>query len=269
MNLSVRKSACGLQRQTFAKVNGFHRQPLNALPALLIGIFAVTLWLAGVRPVLAAEKATQPAAPVHLSKANAGDAAAQPTGATTKAVIPPLPFTEPEVGPLIKNSYPDDINRRTTAFIPQSLDKLSPIKFPDTEGKWIRVDLSEQIAVAYEGKTPIRAFRISSGLPNTPTVTGIFRIRTKVVSQTMTGGEGTMYYNLPGVKWVQYFYEDYSFHGTYWHNNFGHPMSHGCVNMTNADAKWLFDWAAPTWDGKTTWFKSNPDTSGTVVVIHE
>jgi len=115
----------------------------------------------------------------------------------------------------------------------------------------------------------VRAFRMSSGLPGTPTVTGEFHIRTKVTSQTMWGGQGSMYYNLPGVKWVLYFYEDYSFHGTYWHNNFGKPMSHGCVNMTNTDAKWLFDWADPVWDGKTEWFKSTDDNPGTLVVVHE
>ena len=182
--------------------------------------------------------------------------------------VPPLPFVAPLVGPLIKNSYPDDIEKRTTAFIPQSLDNLTPIKMPQTKDKWIRVDLSEQMVIAYQGKKPIRAFIISSGLPGTPTVTGEFRIRTKVTSQTMFGGSGSMYYNLPGVKWVQYFYEDYGFHGTYWHNNFGRPMSHGCINMTDADAKWLFDWAGPVWDGKSNWFKSTDDNPGTQVIVH-
>ena len=269
MNLSVKKSACWVGRRLFTRTKETRRYPTVILQTLLVGLLSIPLGLTGASQVFAKEKTVQPATPIQSNKTNTSYAATQPTGAMTSALIPPLPFTEPEVGPLIKNSYPDDINRRTTAFIPQSLDNLTPIKFPDTDGKWIRVDLSEQIAVAYEGKKPIRAFRISSGLPNTPTVTGTFHIRTKVVSQTMTGGEGSMYYNLPGVKWVQYFYEDYSFHGTYWHNNFGHPMSHGCVNMTNADAKWLFDWAAPTWDGKTVWFKSKSDTPGTLVIIHE
>ncbi|MBX3014734.1 MAG: L,D-transpeptidase [Caldilineaceae bacterium] len=179
---------------------------------------------------------------------------------------PPLPFTEPQIGPLIKRAYQDDIEQRTTAFMPQSLDTLTPITMP-TEARWIRVDLSEQIVVAYEGEKPVRAFIVSSGLPGTPTVTGEFRIRTKVSEQVMYGGVGANYYYLPGVKWVQYFYQDYSFHGTYWHNNFGQPMSHGCLNMTNADAKWLFDWAGPTWDGKTTWYKSSTENPGTLVII--
>lgn len=189
-------------------------------------------------------------------------------GATDLAVKPPLPFTRPQVGPLIKRAYQDDVDRRSTAFLPQSLAHLTQIKQPNEE-RWIRVDLSEQIVVAYEGKKPVRAFVVSSGLPGTPTVTGEFRIRTKVSEQVMSGGVGRNYYYLPGVKWVQYFYEDYSFHGTYWHNNFGEPMSHGCLNMTNSDAKWLFDWAGPEWDGKTTWYKSSKENPGTLVIITE
>ena len=50
-------------------------------------------------------------------------------------------------------------------------------------------------------------------------------------------------YDLPDVPWTMYFYQDYGIHGTYWHHNFGHPMSHGCVNMQTDDAKWLYDWA--------------------------
>jgi lipoprotein-anchoring transpeptidase ErfK/SrfK len=100
-------------------------------------------------------------------------------------------------------------------------------------------------------------------------VTGEFRIKTKVKAQTMSGGSGSYYYNLPNVKWVQYFYQEYAFHGTYWHNDFGRPKSHGCINMTNADAKWLFDWAAPTWDEKTVWFYATKDDPGTLVIVTE
>jgi hypothetical protein len=77
-----------------------------------------------------------------------------------------------------------------------------------------------------------------------------------------------MYYNLPNVEWVQYFFEDYSFHGTYWHNDFGEPRSHGCVNMTNADAKWLFDWSMPAWNGSE-WQKVTAKEQGALVIIHE
>ncbi|CAN5393923.1 hypothetical protein BH10CHL1_BH10CHL1_12620 [soil metagenome] len=236
---------------------------------ILIVIFVLGFTVINLRPALAQEASPQQPVISESSTTQADQATTEQTIATSLTARPPLPFIAPLVGPLIKNSLPNDIDRRTTAFIPQSLDNLTSITFPKTTGKWIRVDLSEQIVVAYEGKKPIRAFRVSSGLPNTPTVTGTFHIRTKVLSQTMVGGEGNMYYNLPGVKWVQYFYQDYSFHGTYWHNNFGHPMSHGCLNMTNADAKWLFDWADPVWDGKSVWQKTTSDDAGTLVVINE
>lgn len=186
--------------------------------------------------------------------------------------VPPLPFTGPQVGPIIEEGFEDDVDRRTTAFIPRDLSMLTPIdKMPEDVDRWIRVDLSEQMMIIYQGGQPIRGFVVSTGLPGTPTVTGTFNIRMKVRSQTMEGGDPALgnYYNLPNVEWVQYFYADYGFHGTYWHNNFGHPMSHGCVNMTNADAKWLFDWAGPTWDGKTVWHSSTDADPGTLVIVHE
>ncbi len=183
---------------------------------------------------------------------------------------PPLPFQSPQVGPVIKRAFADDIERRTTAFLPEDLSNLTPIEMPTDAERWIRVDLSEQRVIAYEGDTPIRGFVISSGLPRTPTVTGEFRIKTKVRSQTMSGGTpGYGYYSLPNVQWVQYFYGEYAFHGTYWHNDFGRPKSHGCINMTNADARWLFDWAGPVWDGKTGWLRSSQANPGTLVIVSE
>jgi lipoprotein-anchoring transpeptidase ErfK/SrfK len=121
----------------------------------------------------------------------------------------------------------------------------------DSTGKRIEVNLSTQRVLAYEGNTKVNEFVVSTGLwGRTPT--GTFTIQRKVRSQTMSGGNraiGTYYY-LPGVPWVQFFGNDqipwsrgFSFHGTYWHNNFGHPMSHGCVNMKTPEAQWLFDWA--------------------------
>ncbi len=141
-----------------------------------------------------------------------------------------------------------------------------------TTGKWISVDLDHQRAFAWEGDQLIESFYISSGKARTPTVTGVFRIWGKIASQTMEGGSRAAgdYYNLPNVQWVQYFYQDYSFHGAYWHNNFGTPMSHGCVNMTNADARWLFDWASPTIDeADYRWHTSGKEDPGTLVVVYQ
>lgn len=238
--------------------------------ALLV---AGALTMVSVQPALAADNdkrsATENDAATSKPLLPALPEAAFTTGLPRPNLKPPLPFNVPQVGPVIKRAFSDDVERRTTAFLPSSLANLTTVKLPQGEARWIRVDLSEQLVVAYEENKPIRAFVVSSGLSRTPTVTGEYRIGTKVKAQTMSGGEGASYYNLPNVKWVQYFYQGYSFHGTYWHNDFGEPKSHGCLNMTNTDAKWLFDWAGPSWDGKTTWFHSNKDNPGTLVIITE
>lgn len=137
--------------------------------------------------------------------------------------------------------------------------------------RWIEVDLSQQLVVAHEGANPLRYFVVSSGLPRTPTVTGTFRIWAKTPVQDMEGGSRAAgdYYFLPDVRWVQYFYADYSFHGTYWHDNFGQPMSHGCVNMTNDDARWLFDWTRPAVAEGSRWVTSSAANPGTLVIVHE
>jgi lipoprotein-anchoring transpeptidase ErfK/SrfK len=105
---------------------------------------------------------------------------------------------------------------------------------------WIDVDLSQQRLYAYEGDVLVNSFVVSTGTWQTPTVTGKFNIWIKIRSQAMTGPG----YYLPDVPYVMYFYQDYGLHGTYWHNNFGTPMSHGCVNLTIPDAEWLYNFAS-------------------------
>lgn len=107
------------------------------------------------------------------------------------------------------------------------------------EGRWIDVDLSAQSLTAYEGWTPVWTTLVSTGLPRTPTVTGQFRIWIKLRYDDMAGPG----YYIEDVPYVMYFYEGYGLHGAPWHNNFGHPMSHGCVNLSVPDAEWLFGFA--------------------------
>ncbi len=110
--------------------------------------------------------------------------------------------------------------------------------------KWIDVNLSSQTLVAFEGSAPVFDSLVSTGLANHPTVTGQFRIWLRFASQDMNGYRLGYDYYLKGVPYVQYFYQDYALHGTFWHNNFGRPMSHGCVNLPTPAAEWLFNWAA-------------------------
>lgn len=192
--------------------------------------------------------------------------------ATIPDLIPPLPFEMPQVGPVVKEQL-TDIDTRTRAFEPKLTDGSETFEFPADLGeaeRWIRVDLTAQTVTAYEGLNPLRSFLVSTGVPGYNTVTGEFRVRMKVSEQVMSGGEPDTpdYYYLPEVKWVMYFYEEFALHGSYWHDNFGTPMSHGCVNMTNADAKWLFDFAGPVWDGQRVWYKSSEENPGSRVIVH-
>ena len=142
---------------------------------------------------------------------------------------------------------------------------------PTTTEKWIDVDLSKQELVAYQGRKQVKKFIISSGTAATPTVTGTFRIWAKTPIQDMYGGNraaGSSYY-MEDVQWVQYFYNDYGFHAADWHNNFGEPMSHGCVHLRTDEAKWLFDWASPAMSPTDGWLISDQETPGTLVVVRE
>ena len=112
-----------------------------------------------------------------------------------------------------------------------------------TSGKWIDISISKQTITAYQGNTPIKSVLVSTGVSWHPTPIGHYKIYMKLPSQTMSGGVGAEAYYLPNVPWVMYFAGANAIHGTYWHHNFGHPMSHGCVNLTIDDAHWFYNWA--------------------------
>ena len=114
----------------------------------------------------------------------------------------------------------------------------APVSAP-TGGKWIDIKLVSQSLVAYEGQRAVYWATVSTGTAWTPTPKGRFRIYSKLRSGTMAGPG----YYLPNVPYIMNFYGGYAIHGTYWHNNFGWPMSHGCVNMKIGDAQWVYNWA--------------------------
>jgi lipoprotein-anchoring transpeptidase ErfK/SrfK len=131
--------------------------------------------------------------------------------------------------------------------------------------KWIEVNVTTQQVTAWEGNVPVMSFTVSTGLPNTPTVLGKFNIYWKLKSALMIGPN----YYLPEVPYTMYFYAGYALHGTYWHNNFGQPMSHGCVNLETGNAQKLFDWAGPFIPAGQTEVVASANNSGTLVVVHE
>ena len=102
---------------------------------------------------------------------------------------------------------------------------------------WIEIDLTNQILYAYRDNQLINGFKVSTGTSSYKTVTGTFKIFSKYPAIKMTGPG----YDLDGVPFSMFFYKGYAIHGTYWHNNFGTPMSHGCVNMNTDDAAWIYE----------------------------
>ncbi len=116
---------------------------------------------------------------------------------------------------------------------------LSLVAAPADGKRWIEVDLTNQTLTAWQGDVPVMFTAISSGRAGTPTVTGRFTVGTKYKVARMTGPG----YDIPDVPWVMYFHQGYALHGAYWHNNFGVPMSHGCVNLRPGEAEMLYNWA--------------------------
>ncbi len=138
-------------------------------------------------------------------------------------------------------SLVNDVTDQNLIYVGQILIIPNPgsaTPIPSTD-KRVLVILSSQEAFAYEGDTLIKQFVVSTGTDQYPTVTGTFFVYAKF-SQTKMTGPG---YDTPDVPWTMYFFEGYALHGAYWHNNFGTPQSHGCVNFKVDEAEWLFNWA--------------------------
>lgn len=171
----------------------------------------------------------------------------QPTAATQDNLVKATLTYTPTLTPTA-TSTPSPTPTFTPTPTPQpTKTKKPPVnqksRFPtdlSANQRWIDLDLSKQRVYAYEGNKIVRKFVVSTGTWMTPTVTGTYRIYVKYRYAHMSGPG----YYLPNVPYTMYFYKGYGIHGTYWHNNFGTPMSHGCVNMRTDEAGWLFNWAS-------------------------
>lgn len=140
---------------------------------------------------------------------------------------------------------------------PITSEELAPIS-PNVADKYIVADVSTHWLSAFEGKTEVFRTRFASGATffepdgsSTSRLTpgGIHPIWSKRITRHMEGGAWPNGYDLPGIGWVSYFTGNgAAIHSTYWHNDFGRPRSHGCLNCTPAAAKWLFRWTSPLVD---------------------
>jgi hypothetical protein len=139
--------------------------------------------------------------------------------------------------------------------------------------KWIEINTFEQTLAAYEGNRMVFATLVSSGRPSTWTPNGLTRIWGKLPTTPMinrdVSSDSPAWYYLEDVEWTQYFNGAYALHAAYWHNSFSFTRSHGCVNLSILDAKWLFDWTTPYASSDSTVVYSGSGASaGTWVWVH-
>lgn len=106
-----------------------------------------------------------------------------------------------------------------------------------TQGRQIIISVSASRIYAFEDGQLVHSVLVSTGRAHTPTITGDFAIYRRVRTQTMSGPG----YSIPNVEWVLYYHQAYAIHGAYWHSNWGTPMSAGCVNLPNEEARWFWE----------------------------
>lgn len=140
------------------------------------------------------------------------------------------------------------------AFRPITQDDLKPLS-PEIEDKRIQVDVTHQTLSCFENNSEIFFCRVSTGakfdmygnpVDKWSTPVGQHRVTRKYISLQMSGGTTGAGYDLPGIAWTSIFATGgVAVHSTFWHNNYGDPVSHGCVNCSPEDAKWIFRWTSP------------------------
>lgn len=159
---------------------------------------------------------------------------------TATATFTPSPTATFTSTPTVTPS-PTPTITKTPTVTPTPTATHQPTATPplyDQTGRWIDINLTTQTLYAYEGDTIVNTFLVSTGMYYTPTLTGQFNIYVKYEYVDMIGPG----YYLPDVPYTQYYDGSYGIHAATWHNNFGTPMSHGCINMRLEDSKWLYYW---------------------------
>ena len=205
--------------------------------------------------VTATPTATASAIASDTASATASPAPTETPGATATVTSTATPTDAPtDEGPSptpLPTDTPEPLPPTQAAYAPQPTAEGSSRSSTASSagGKhWIDVDLTNQMVYAYEGDTLVNSFLVSTGAQPRLTVTGSYHVYERHVKGNMWGPG----YFLPDVPYIMYFYKGYALHGTYWHSNFGTPMSHGCVNLSIPDAEWLYYWS----------------TLGTLVKVH-
>lgn len=184
---------------------------------------------------------------LSIAQVNIIKASNTPTPSYTPTITPTATPTDTPTSTPTETPTPLPTDTSTPTYTPYPTDTEFPTDEPTEESypepgngeRWIDVDLTNQVTYAYEGDVVVNSFLVSTGTWLHPTVTGQYYIYVKYLYADMAGPG----YYLPDVPYVMYFYDGYGLHGTYWHNNFGTPMSHGCINLSIPDSEWLYYWA--------------------------
>ncbi len=166
-----------------------------------------------------------------------------PTATTTLTSTPTATFTPSSTSTFEPTYTPSVVPTATWTYTPTQTPTLTPPALPygvSYDSKWISVSLSQQKLYAYEGTRLVGNFLISSGAADSPTLPGNYRIYAKNKSANMDSQD----YDVPAVPYVLFYDKDFALHGAYWHDSFGTPVSHGCINLRIDDARWLYDWAS-------------------------
>ena len=128
----------------------------------------------------------------------------------------------------------------------RTIEKAAPPPQTKADERWFDLDLGSQTIVAYEGSEPVYASLVSSGSGRHPTETGIYRVWIKFAETDMNGQMGEEDpYSVATVPWTQFFYKDLALHTAYWHDLFGYPKSHGCINLSPIDSRFFYFWSEP------------------------
>ena len=246
--------------------------PVRSLPrwaqiVLVVGLFALGLGGGGL---IAAKGATGPFWNAFLPPTLTPTVTQTPTVTLTSTLTqtPTITHTPTDTptatATQTRTLTPTSTVTPTDTSTPTSTHTSTPTPTPTPE-KWIDVNLTTQMLVAYEGDVPVMSTKISSGSADFPTIKGTYYIYLKLIKQDMSGED----YSTPDVPFVMYFHNSYSLHGAYWHNDFGRPRSHGCVNLPLPEAEWLYYWSGPHVPDGWPNVHSSEEYPGSRVVVHD
>lgn len=224
-----------VERQPFAQVDIAKPSVANT-PVVLQPVEQVVSPTATALPTVTATTKAEVVS-VPPTDAPTLEASATPTNTSVVEAATSTPEATSVPGVLVAEIVADT---PTPEFAATAVVADIPLGVGNGGEHWIDVDLSQQRVYAYEGDVVVNSFVVSTGTWQTPTVTGSYKIWIKLRSTTMSGPG----YYLTDVPYTMYFYKGYGLHGTYWHNNFGTPMSHGCVNLATPDAEWLYNFSS-------------------------